>query len=68
MRGWRRGRRALRHRRLGERAAAQQCCFMPRQHFEQLPGAGRRERQRQPVGLGQSQGPLGRVVRGALVA
>jgi hypothetical protein len=41
--------------------------LMPRQRFEQLPGARHREGQDQPVGLGQGQGTFGGLVRRALV-
>ena len=40
---------------------------MPRQRLEQLGRAGHRERQDQPVGLGQGQRAFGRLVRRALV-
>ena len=42
-------------------------CLMPRQRLQQLPGARHRERQDQPVGLGQGQRPFGRLVRRTLV-
>jgi hypothetical protein len=41
--------------------------LVPRQGLQQLPGAGHRERQHQPVSLGESQRPFGRLIRRALV-
>ena len=42
-------------------------CLMPWQRLEELPGAGHRERQDQPVGLRQGQRPFRRLVGRALV-
>ena len=41
--------------------------LVPRQGLQQLAGASHRERQHQPVGLCESQGPFGRLICRALV-
>jgi hypothetical protein len=43
------------------------CCLMPGQGLQQLPAARHRERQDQPVSLGETEGPFGGLVRCALV-